>query len=76
MEVQAERMTAEEALVLADRLRRRSEIEGGLPGLLRLAARYEEAAREALRSIVANDNLPGGGHGVATSGKLSLANSP
>ncbi len=67
MEVQAERMTAEEALVLADRLRRRSEIEGGLPGLVRLAEKYAAQGRALLGSraaggvqlpSAANDNQP------------------
>ena len=52
-------LSAEEALVLADRLRRRSEIEGGLPGLVRLAEKYEAQGMALLGGRAAGgDQLP------------------
>ena len=61
MEVQAVRMTAEDYALLAGRLRARSEAMGGLPGLLRLATKYEGLAADLARAGAANDNGKGEG---------------
>lgn len=58
MEVQAERMTAEDYALLAGRLRARSRAEGGLAGLDRLAERYATLGRAMLDGRAAGGGTP------------------
>ena len=68
MEGLARLMRANEAVLLAGKLRCRSEAEGGLSGFIRLAQRYEAQARALLvgraatgvpQTVAANQNEAG-----------------